>query len=279
MVRFSIFDPQWRGWLATNSGAFTSPEEYRDWLWAPRRMQNRIDVFGRYAAPIYQQIAKRHDFRVLVQHSDTLPDAWLEQLTALSARFPVLQLVPVAGLVEARDTVHDALRASGRSGQVVMLRVDDDDLISTDFVDLLEPHVTPERDGWSISLGQGLAARLDQDGLSDLRLLHSPLIAIGQAFVGRYRRRGARLELSTLLSHRAVPQTLPTVLDSRSVAYVHVRHMDQDSWLRSDRKKLEQSLSAGLAKLPPVEDTSGLREKFPTLTEALDRIDTATVDQ
>lgn len=271
VVRFSIFDPQWRGWRASR-GAFAGPGEYRDWLWAPQRMQNRIEVFGRYAAPIYQQIAERHDFRVLVQHSEQLPRVWADQLAELAARHPVLRLVPVPGLVESRDTVHDDLRRDGRTGPVVMLRVDDDDLISADFVDLLSAHVTRAHHGWCISLGQGLAARLGPDGITDLRMLHSPLIAIGQAFVGGYRRRGHRLDLSTLLSHRQVPRTLPTIVDSRSVAFIHVRHVDQDSRLGGDLAQAEQHVRAGLDKLPPIEDPSGLREKFPTLADRFEGV-------
>src|SRR5690606_36893933 len=171
------------------------------------------------------------------------------------------------------DSVHQDLRRDGRSAPVGMLRVDDDDLISADFVDLLSPHVTRAHHGWCVSLGQALAGRIGREGLTDLRMLHTPLIAIGQAFLGRYRRRGQRLDLSTLLSHRQVPRTLPTIVDSRSVAFVHVRHSDQDSRLGSDLSQADQVLRAGLAKLPPVEDVAALRAKFPTLADSLDAIE------
>lgn len=273
VIRFSIFDPEWLGWLATNSGRFDSPEEYRDWLWAPDRLEARLAVFGRYTAPIYQQIADRHDFRVLVQHSEGFPAEYRDRLHSLADRYPALRPVPVPGWVEARDTVEQDMQRDGRTGTVVMLRVDDDDILSADFADLLQQHVIPQHHGWCVSLGRGMAARLDGTELRDLRWVHTPLIAIGQAFLGRYHARRKELDLSPLLSHRKVPQTLPTVLDSREVAYVHVRHVNQDSRLTDDAEAAEQSVVASLRRLEKVADTAGLREKFPTLTSQLDAID------
>lgn len=235
-------------------------------------MQRRLEVFGRYAAPIYQEIAQRHDFQVLIQHSSALPERWLARLSDLATQFPVLVPVAVPGWVEARETVHEHLRGS-RGGPVVMLRIDDDDLISTDFLDLMAPHVTEGHHGWCISLGAGLAAHLGPDGIVDLRHVHTPLIAIGQAFVGRYRRRGHHLDLSPLLSHRQVPRTLPTVVDSRSAAFVHLRHEEQDSWLGSGSRHAEQRVRDSLAKLQPIhgEEVEALTAKFPTLAEPLSR--------
>lgn len=264
VVRFSIFDPDWTGWRATNSGTFTSPEDYRRYLWSTERLDLRFDIFGRLAAPIYQRIAERHDFRVLVQHSPDLPG--LDRLADLARTFPVIVPMAVSGAVDARETVRESLAKDGRTGDVVMLRVDDDDLISVDFLDQLQVHVIPVHRGWCVSLGKGLAARPGGAGLTDFRLLHSPLIAIGQAYLGHYRRRGQHLDLSALLSHRTVPETLPTIVDSRSVAYIHVRHEQQDTRVGASADKVSGGIVRSMAKLPKFTDVSELEAKFPTLT-------------
>lgn len=274
VIRFSIFDPDWGGWRATNSGTFSSAQEYREWLWSDQRMNLRFAIFGQYAAPLYQAIGEHHDFRVLVQHSADLPAQWLDKLRDLERDYPALRLVELTGWQEARDTVHSDLKRDGASGPVVMLRVDDDDLLSTDFLDLLEPHVRDHR-GWCISLGRGLACRVRGTRLTDLRELHQPFSSVGQAYVGSYRRLLHRLDLSPLQSHRKVSQVLPTVVDSREVAFIQVRHPDQDTRIGTDPKSAERSVRTALNKLEPVTDTTVLRTKFPTLSAEFDRIDAA----
>lgn len=269
VVRFSVLDPDWTGWQ--ESRAERTVDDYRAALWAPDRMEHRTRVFTELAAPIYAEMATRHDLRVLVQHSPDLPEPWLGRLRDAARRHPALRLVPTPSLTESRDTVHEDLRGDGRTGTVVMLRVDDDDLLSADFLDLLDPHVTRAHHGWCISLSHGLAARPGGAGLTDFREFTNPLIAIGQAFVGSYRRRGDELDLSPLLSHRQVPRTLPTVVDGREVAFVHVRHAGQDTRVGTDPQESLRIIRRGLAKLPRVTSTPDLERKFPTLVDSLRR--------
>lgn len=269
VVRFSLFDPDWKGWRSTNSGAFASADEYRQWLWAPGRMEPRFRIFGHYAAPIYQQISERHDFRVLVQHSHDLPETWLERLRGLADEHPALRLVPLPGWEEARDTVERDMLADGRTGVVAMLRVDDDDLIASDFVDQLSTYARPQFHGWAVSLGMGLAGRYQDGRITDLREFPHPLSSIGQAYVGRFDRRRRHLDLSPLRHHRKVSQTLPTVLDSREVAFVQVRHDLQDTRLGASTAQTEARLRAELGRLKKVAATPELREKFPTLEDQL----------
>lgn len=275
VIRFSIFDPEWGGWRATNSGAFESADDYRDWLWSETRMADRLNLFSTYAAPLYQQIAERHDFRVLLQHSADLPKRWTTELEDLSAAFPALRLTPIKRFREPRLEIHDDLRGDAAvSGPVVMLRVDDDDLISTDFVDQLSPYVDESHTGWCLSLGAGMAAQYMRGRLSNFRLVHTPLIAIGQAFVGHYRRRDDRLSLPDLPSHRHAPMTMPSIIDSRQTSYVHVRHANQDSHLGDGGSDgSARAVSSKMSRLARVTDTTGLREKFPSLTGHFNDID------
>lgn len=269
VVRFSLFDPEWKGWRSTNSGTFDSADEYRDWLWAPDRMEPRFTIFGEHAAPTYQRIAERHDFRVLVQHSHDLPDQWLDRLRDLERRYPALRLVPLPGWEEARDTVRRDLFRDGRTGMVVMLRIDDDDLISTDFVDQLAPYSGRRFEGWAVSLGLGLVGRFTDGRITDLRHFALPLSSIGQAYVGRFDRRRKKLNLSPLQHHRKVSQVLPTVLDSREAAFVQVRHGLQDTRMGVAPDAAEDKVAAELKRLEKVAGSPTLRAKFPSLSNEL----------
>jgi hypothetical protein len=275
VVRFSVFDPDWYGWRATNSGVFATPEAYRDYLWSAQRMEPRFWLFGGVALPIHQRMAQGHDYRVLVQHSSQLPTRWLERLQELQRTFPVLRLVPVRSWVEARDTVHEDLRQHGRSGPVVMLRLDDDDVLGADFLDLLAPHVSPTHDGWCVSLGAGVTAWFEGRRLTDFRELDQPFSSVGQAYIGHYLARKDDLALSHLVSHRHVHKSRPTIVDSRSRAFLQVRHARQDSHVGQDPKKARELMLKRMAAMHRVTDFAGLRTRFPSLSEALDRAEAA----
>lgn len=270
VVRFSIFDPTRGGWLATKKGTFDGPDDLRAQLWSEGRLGSRMHLFGQLASPIYQQIAAEHDFRVLVQHSADLPEPWLGRLEALATSYPVLRLAPLGGWVEARDTVQADLDRDGRTGPVVMLRVDDDDLLAADYLDQLAPYVTPDHHGWAISLSGGVVARLEDRRLLDFRTDVQPFGSMGQTFVGDYDARRRTLDLPVMPNHRRVHEYRPTVVDSREITFLQVRHADQDTRLRRDREAEQQVLRTQMAKLPPVTDFAPLRAKFPTLAGAFD---------
>lgn len=250
VVRFSLFDPDSPQWQATRGGVFGSAEEYRDHLWSPARMRTRMRIFGTWSVPQYQQMAQRHDFRVLVQHSPDLPAPYLDGLRELAATHDVLRLMPLRQAESFRDTVATDLRTDGHSGPVVMVRVDDDDLTSVDLLDQLAPFIADHHPGWVVSPGYGLAARIGERGLFDFRTWVSPLIAIGQAYTGSFDARSGAVDLPPMLNHRQVHRELPTILDSRSLAWVYVRHPGQDTHLGADPAQRRSALVRAHHRLP-----------------------------
>lgn len=263
VVRFSVFDPE-GSWRAAK-GAFTGPDDYRDHLWSPERLQPRLRVLGRYAAPIYQRMAAERDFRVLVLHSPELPEPWAGELHDLADRYPVLDLVAVPGMVDLREPVRRSLAGSGRSGTVVMLRVDDDDVLALDFLDQLAAYATPAHEKWCVSLSRGVAARLTASGPTDFRRHLIPFSSIGQAFVGSYRARGGLLELPPATPHTRVATRRPTIVDARTASWLQLRHPLQDTRLRHDPQVAERLIVQQLSRMEPVVDHAMLLRKFPTL--------------
>lgn len=274
VIRFSVFDPASNAWRASRD-AFSSPQEYRDWLWSEDRLTDRFELFTHYAAPQYQRIAGRHDFRVLLQHSRSMPDPWLERLHQLAADYPALRLTPVDRSVSSAQTVHEDLQHDGRTGTVVMLRVDDDDLLSTDFLDLMAPYVLPEHHRYVISLSQGLAIRYVDGVFNKLRLLHFPFGSIGQAVIGRFRAETGTIDLPNLGSHREVSRHRPSIVDAREVSWLQVRHLSQDTRLGNDMSRARKHISTILDRLERPGDIPELRRKFPVFTDVFDRLERA----
>lgn len=272
VVRFSVFDPQTPQWRATRPGTFGSSQEYRDHLWSAQRMRTRMRIFGTWAVPQYQEMAARHDFRVLVQHSEDLPARYLDQLRDLAAGHDAIRLMPVRHQQPFRETVATHLRDEGRSGPVVMLRVDDDDLVSVDLLDQFAPHVADHPRGWVLSPGYGLAARINKRGLFDFRPWVSPLIAIGQAYTGHFDARSGELDLPAPLKHRQVHRELPTILDSRSLAWVYVRHLGQDTQVGVEPAQARALMLRAHRRLPAMEDGwDEAAAAFPQLRPDLER--------
>lgn len=272
VVRFSLIDHDWKGWRATNTGAFTSPEDYRDSIWGDRRMETRFRIFA-LAVPVYQSMARDHDFRVLVQYSPDLPERHLSRLRALATGHDVLRLVPTPRVRDAREAVERDLREEGRTAPVVMLRIDDDDLLAGDFLDQLVPYIVPAHMGWVVSLGRGLVAQDSDQGLRNFRELSLPFNSMGQAYLGRYERRRGRLELSSTFSHRQVHRYVPSIVDSRTISWVQVWHADQDTRVGTDPDRMARKMATQLRKMPwPQDDIADLTAKFPTIEPDLARV-------
>ncbi len=90
--------------------------------------------------------------------------------------------------------------------------------------------------------------------------------AIGQAYIGRYDASSADLDSSPLLHHRLVHRQLPTILDSRSLAWVHVKHAWQDTRVGVDPEQARAVMLPGHRKLSSYDgDWDTVLSAFPHL--------------
>lgn len=226
VTRYSVFAPRDKDWVLSSSTE--DVEEYRRALWSEERMSAREHVFLGWAAPVYQRFHDTHGYRHLVQYSPEMPARWLDALLDAAATYPALLPVPGGAWTDRVGAITRDLRARRAGpGPVAWLRVDDDDLLATDFLDRVVPWVTPAHRGWGISLGKGLTAEYADRRLSRFGLSTRPFVSMGQVFVGHADSSGTP-HFPPGVSHVRVHQEMPTIVDSREVAYLRLLHDQQD---------------------------------------------------
>lgn len=275
-TRFSILSPESKSWQLTRGASDAA--EYSNVLFSDQRMEPRCTIFCDIAAPLYQRMAERHNYRHFVLYSPSLPEKWRSRLEATAARYPVLQLVPtdtdkvmladlVAPELERLELKNDAL--------IFGFRIDDDDLVAIDFLDQVSPLVSGEHHGFAISLARGYAAIYEGDVYTEFRQFDQPMIAIGLGTVGRWHSNSSRLDLPKIVDHRRTHHRRTVLLDARRPTVLWTRHVAQDSAPKqvkeaTDSQTARVLLQRELRRFKFVDDVTPILERFPTLQGRID---------
>lgn len=261
VTRYSVYQPASDDWVLSGGA---DPDEYRARLWAAERMAPREQVFLEWAVPIYQRFHEAHGYRHLVQHSPQMPARWLDSLRDAAATYPVLMLVPSGAWQDRRLAMaRDLKRRRLPAGPAAWLRVDDDDLLATDFIDRLAPLVTVAHEGFAVTFGKGLTAQLDDGKLAHFGTTIQPMVSMGLTFIGSHDGAGTATFPLSRRSHAHVHRHLPTLVDSREVAYLRLLHENQDRNLSGAAKNPTTS-----HKVPELAET--VTRLFPTVVGSSD---------
>lgn len=268
-TRFSLLLPESRDWRLTRQTGATDPEEYANHLYSEERMGPRCDIFCELAAPIYQRMAERHDYRHLVRYSPEMPDPWRTELLEAAERHPVLYLLDSSNPTRVDDTIGSLLREDGRrSRPVLQFRLDDDDLLATDFLDRMSRYATPHDRGRAVSMASGYAALYDGGTLGPVRDVRRVFGAQGLAYVGHYDAGADTLQLDAGGAHYIVDRKMPAIVDSREPAFFQMRHTGQD--MLTDADEAVRTINQELGKRPVVKDVAAVVRRFPTLKDLLE---------
>ena len=263
VTRFSTYSPGSGAWLASQGAA--SEAEYRAHLFSDERMGPRCEIFCTLALPIYQQMADRHAYRHIVHFSEALPGKWRDRLYEAAYDYPVLLLDKVDGpQMHSQVTMRRDIEARNPDVETVAwFRVDDDDLLSVDYLDRLNTYATPQHHGFAVSFGLGVAALYGEGGFSDFREVHARLPSQGQAYIGRNDRLAGRLVFPKATTHTRQDTSSPVIYDSRDVAYVYTFHDGQDRGVGA------ASAADRLERYEPFKNMRALRSRFPTIAAHL----------
>lgn len=265
-TRYSAFLQDTGGLDLATKDRFPDADAYRAHLWAPDRMAARAHMFLTLSVPLLQAMSEQHDYRHVVTYSPEMPEPWLSQLLEAARTYDVLELRPVAagGPVEA---LRDLLLAREQASRpAVWFRVDDDDLLPTDYLDLVDAHVAHVGPGWAVCLGMGYDGLWHEGHVHHVRRKHRPTGSHGQAFSGWWDAPTGTLSVPAPGNHRTVDRRSPTVVDSLPLAWIRLSHAWQDSGAQG-RPSFEE-LAAPLLRNPSrVRDEADLLSRWPTLEQ------------
>ena len=228
-TRFSIYDPKSASWRLSRSTGHENEQRYIDDLYAPSRMNQRLDIFLNHTLPTLD-LSKGHDnFFHVVSYSEELPDRYKHRLYAAAQQYDWLRL-DLRTRANRRGKPLDDFAAElfERCSVYAEFRLDDDDILSTEYFSLLRPHVNEHNAGKFVSPSYGIQAFYESGHYREARLEHRPMIALGLARIctisndGTVRgpRKGA---------HTRTDLGAPVIVDGRKIAFLHTMHLAQDS--------------------------------------------------
>lgn len=265
VTRFSVVNPRGAGLrMVTKEGS--DHAKYLSMLFDDERLRARFHIFGEIAAPVYQRFAENYDYRHIVQYSEELPKRWKQQLFDIAAKYPVIKLTKVTD-EDMVDSVKKEVMSWGDSfrGTFVWFRVDDDDVLSVDYLEALSQFVNPYNVGMAVSFSM-LASGIFVGGeLGDLRLIRMPLSGLGLAFICRADLNLGSIETPGMIPHPRVDRHLPTISSAIAPHALWMRHIDQDTAVTGSHVGAKLSnLQAYFSKHPRY-DGSKFASKFPTV--------------
>jgi hypothetical protein len=230
-------------------------------------MGPRASMFLELAVPLLQQMRKEHDYRHVVSYSPEMPEPWLGELLAAAERYDVLALLPAGSAGVPSEFERILQKVGSPSRTVVWFRVDDDDLLSIDYLDRLAVYSTSSERGRGVSMARGYSALWHDGVVVHPREARRPLGAQGQAYIGAYDHGSRKLTMPRPGDHSTIDRRMPTILDSRFHTFLHLRHLGQDT--RSGEEEPFELLHRRHTSIAAVSDHSRIVELFPTVAGVL----------
>lgn len=208
-------------------------EEYIQNLFKKDRMDRRFDTFEALTLPSLDQFIESDGFYYFVFYSEEMPSEYSEKLLLLCKEyaFVVPVAVPLGGEVRVSHQIKKIMSENG-SSEFACFQIDDDDMLSKDYLKILGEYVSPEYVGMYVSFSNGYTGvfSFDERSVIDARQCRFPFVNIGQARIGYFDADKNEVNLPKKVSHMKPDEHYPTIVDSRSKAFFWTRHVFQDTF-------------------------------------------------
>lgn len=226
-VRFSFF-----GRNDTKIARRIADEQERfDILFNPERMEERFYFFEKITLPSIRAQTDQ-DFRILVLASSVMPDVYKHRLNKAVAGIGQIEVI-----YSDAGHIHDALTpwiktaTADIDSKTVHFRLDDDDAICAQMVAMLKRDAKRSRAGELLTYPRGFFLTV-ADGKAYLLRKFEPYIAIAWAIVNE----PGQLRNPFQGKHGSQFKHVPSKMDPRPFAYIHVAHESSDTKAAQARK-------------------------------------------
>ncbi|MCF7530045.1 glycosyltransferase [Neisseria lisongii] len=260
-TRFSLYIPKSVAWNVSN---FTE-EEYITHLFSDERMAVRAKIFAEISVPLMAKMKKDFNYHHIVSYSSILPAKWKAMLCELAKKYPFLYLCEVDSHKE--NPIYSILKDKP-NGPVAFFRLDDDDLLTVDYLSNLEKYNAPAYKNMAVSFGKGIIGLYENNNYTDFRDVVQKYPSMGQAYIGYWQDNS--LELPPFYSHHDLDQNIPVIVDSINIMYLQTYHKQQDTNYRFSKDTQSNLMMAELAKYPRSKTTTKLENYFPILKENIE---------
>ena len=253
-IRYSLMYRSGRSWRI---GRENDPEKYRKKLFDPARLASRRFLFETLTLPSLD--LQRFDpcvHRVQVLTSRTLPELDRSFLERLSASRDWMEVIDVDDDTQT-DPYQQAFEAFIRgnrrpSGRCISVRLDDDDALACDFVDVLTDIALRYDDDIAISLARGALLPFDEARreFGSLYQYDWPFGSVGLAVAGHFDVSGPDAQIPNCIlrmgNHLKIAERVPVVVDCRTPAFIRTVFASQDM-AGKDARKIDPDKELSLA--------------------------------
>lgn len=184
--------------------------------------------------------------------------------------YPFIILQNVSEIESAHVVIKEYLMSDSAEDSVVtMFRVDDDDVLSLDYLYQLSSYAVKENVGKAVSFGRGLAAIYSNGNFHNFRKFRQLLMSQGQAYIGSYEKKAKRVFFPKTGNHSKIDEITPVIVDSRSVAFLQTHHELQDTRFAEKESKAKEKIMKIFLEYECVSDYVSASKKFPLLKEEM----------
>lgn len=262
-TRYSLYIPESGAWRASSAGG-QDRGEYRDYLYAPERLDFRDKVFTELTVPALADAAESFDVWHIVSYSESLPEKYVESLKRTAEKFPFLLLQELPDGVGDWGSSERVIREKLTSGVFGRYRLDDDDVLSKHYFDVVERFVRPEYVGMVVSLPRGVEAIYSNGHYFNFREAHVPMNSMGMLYVSELSEGGA-IRAPRAGAHDKADRLAPVILDASKIGYLRTNHDGQDNMLRHQTEFIPDRLVSNMDRFPALTSTNLIRESFPSI--------------
>lgn len=272
-TRFSLYEPESPSWRLSRADESKNRAAYEAVLFAPERLRGRAQIFFEHTLPTLAVAAEGFRLVHVVSFSENLPQEYKDKLYEARAKYEWLELDERS--IERRSNARgtEFLRKYLAPGELyASFRLDDDDILATNFFRRASGFVSPDNVGRVVSFGLGIQAYFEDGSFIAPRMEHRPKIAIGLLNIGMLTTT-RKIEKPNPIAHTKSDLVNVVVLDSREIGFVHTIHGAQDSGVDKEDGDFARRFRNYLNLPEVVEDGQRIRELFPTVTfEELDSL-------
>lgn len=271
-TNFSVLRPGFGGWQESAIRGKDETAEYIEKLFSPARMKTRCEIFFNLSLPqladSYKQLVKESAGKAMLKHivyySAELPEKYKSLLHQAATQYPFIVLDELEDGV--RNITHESIAKghfSSRDGTYASFNLDDDDILSKSFLTTLAKYVHESFVGFRVTLSRGYSAIWTTDKIYDARQKKLPKINIGLASINRVA--GDSVFTPPASGHDRVDEVGPLIVDATRRAYLHLRHVSQDTSSRLTEDQATEKLARQSLHLREIKDQEEFFSEFPVL--------------
>ena len=272
-IRFSVLSNS-KAWRASREHSF---EQYKELLFSKERLDIKFHLFESLVLPNLEELESSTDsveMQVLILTSSFLPEPYMAKLKALVAGKDFITLDFVDEKTKLREPLNQFVKSHTCSDThhcaYATVRMDDDDLLCSDYLHSLTKFITLEFAGNIVSFSKGYESYYEfKNKRAEQNIKVSwPRIALGLAHINFYNADSASyvdkpLHIYDVGDHSKIDKNRSLITDNTPGMFLRMSYIEQDTQAKGIFDRIKRKDCA-------LVDLDEVTNKFPLLKNILE---------